>query len=395
MQHKLPEELQKYFNQETVFSGTTLAAVALSHARKRVDPARRNLALAAIFDLVVAAKFYRAVKPENWLWCEHAGYDFYPVLNACPYCILDNRLVQHDGNKPSSGVIGPATSQAIREVFVSHYHLSGNKKVSIFCGAEPADLVIADFNTRNVFVAEVKAAPLFTPPLAVKHSGSFSTVRTLPLKHAQGTLRGMEQQKVFLFLPLANGKHYYWPIPQKGLGDLNWPETAFVEAIKTRPQDFDNYLESWMMLWDVYTRRDTTNPVFWFTGACGLPRNPGEGWPKAGDGKPKGTISDGKTSVGMDRTDDIKKSTFQVLKLGVETRRIDMAGWSLKIGLASNLHAVRHHDEYLHPYADIVWGWSEAASVPEKWFNLYDGILSFSKSHTRDQWLTEITDWTI
>ena len=391
---RLPTELQKYFKDETIFSQETLASVALMHVNKNVSLSKRPLALAAVFDLIVASKFYRAVKPENWLWCEHGGSDFYPILNACPYCILEKRLVQHAGNKPSSGVIGPATSQAIREVLVAYYHLSGNKDLSIFCGAEPADLVIVDYHTKHIFIAEVKAAPLFTPPLAVKHTSSFSTVGTLPFKHSSGILRAMEQQEVFLFLPMSEGKHHFWPIPLKGLGDPNWPESAIIEAIRKCPADFDIYLESWMLLWDSYQCRDTSTPAFWFTGACGLPRDPGEGWPKAGDGKTKGTISDGKTSVGMDRTDDIKKSAFQVLKLGVETRRIGIEGWSLKIGLASNLHAARHYDDYLKPYSDIVWGWSEAASVPDTWFNLYDGILSFSKSHTRDPWLTEISDWT-
>ncbi|MDD4018497.1 MAG: hypothetical protein PHV28_11195 [Kiritimatiellae bacterium] len=394
MKHELPETLSSYFSQETHYSEKTLAAVALSYVREHTDPVDHPLALAAIFDLVVASKFYRDVKPENWLWCEHGGHDFYPILNTCPFCILENRLVQHAGNKPSSGVIGPATSQAIREVFAAHYHFAGSKNISIFCGVEPADLVVVDYQSKNIFIAEVKAAPLFTPPLAVKHSSSFSTGRTLPLKHSIGTLRGMEQQEVCLFLPMAGGKHFSWSIPKNGLGDPSWPESALIEAIKANPSSFHKYLESWKLLWEAYTCRDTTNPAFWFTGACGLPRDPGEGWPKTGDGKPKGTISDGKTSVGMDRTDDIKKSTFQVLKLGVETRQIDLQDWSLKIGLASNLHAVRHYDDYLLPYADIVWGWSEASVSPNKWYNLYDGIVAFSKSHTRDKWLTDITDWT-
>lgn len=95
----------------------------------------------------------------------------------------------------------------------------------------------------------------------------------------------------------------------------------------------------------------------------------------------------------MDRTDDIKKATFQALKLGVENRRKDPSPWKLLIGLASNLHAARHYDGYLRPYEDIIWGWDGVGEDARTLHNLFDGIVSFSRSHMRDPWLVATLDW--
>lgn len=58
-------------------------------------------------------------------------------------------------------------------------------------------------------------------------------------------------------------------------------------------------------------------PTYWFTNSCGQPIPRPDTWPhRAGTGYE--SVSDSKTSVGIDRTDDIKKGTYQILKLGAE-----------------------------------------------------------------------------
>lgn len=390
----LPDSLKDYLQQETAFVPGSLAAVAVEIVHKHQNRIPLGLGLAACFDLVVASKFYRDVKPENWLWCESCGMDFYPLLNACPSCVLDGKPVHHDGNKPGSGTIGPATSAALREILVSHYYLSGRKEMMVFNGTEPVDLALVDSGEKKIFMAEVKASPLFTPPLAIAHTpAAFQTSRAVPLRHSAGTMRNMHEHDVSLFIPKKKGEHFRLNMLRKGLGSSDWPEKAITEAIAKSPQEFLAYISSWTAMWKSYETKDDDDQIFWFTGACGLPRNPGEGWPKDSKGKAKGTISDGKTSVGLDRTDDIKKSTFQVLKLGVESRKLPLGDWGLRIGLASNLHAVRHYAEYLKPIEDVVWGLPKPKRKPKNWFNLFDGIISFSKSHTRDEWIESIVDW--
>jgi hypothetical protein len=395
---KIPEELEKHLQGKTEPEQNpfAIALVQKCLARAEQHDGNLDLALAASFDLLVTSKYFKYVVPENWLWCEHSKYDFYPILNACPACILENRFVFHQGNKPGSGQIGPATAEAFREILAAYFHLTSGDSIQVYNGSEPIDLAIIDIANKSAFIAEVKASPLFTPPLAIEHAAkSFQTVHAAPLRHSVGVVRNMHDVDAFLFFPTAKNESIYAPIPLKGLGSPDWPEKAMATAIQQNTIPLDKYFDSWCSMWEAYELKKSNDSLFWFTGACSLPRNPGEGWPKSAAGKPQGTISDGKTSVGMDRTDDIKKSTFQVLNLGVSSRKGNFDNWKIKIGLASNLHAARHYDSYLAPYQDIVWGWGdhEKSEAPNKWFNLFDGIISFSRSHTRDQWLKQIVSW--
>lgn len=356
---------------------------------------RLDFALAASFDLLVASKYYQYVLPEDWLWCQQCDHDIYTFFNACPFCITEDRFVHHEGRKPSSGQIGPATAEALREILSAYYHLTVGPDVAVHVGTEPIDIAIIDSAKRYVFIAEVKAAPLFIPALAKKHSASsFQTGSQKPLKHSVGIVRGIEQHKYSLVIPTADGSKIFWELDRTGLGESKWGEEAIADAIESGHFDLSAYVKAWSHLWNLYATKSNRDRLFWFTGACGLPRKPGEGWPISADGKPKGTISDGKTSVGMDRTDDIKKSTFQVLKLGVAARQLPIKKWTLGIGLASNLHAARHYEDYLQQYEDIVWGWStEGGKAPKDVFNLFDGVISFSKSHIRDLKLNGLVTW--
>ena len=97
----------------------------------------------------------------------------------------------------------------------------------------------------------------------------------------------------------------------------------------------------------------------------------------------------------MDRTDDIKKAIYQVLKLGAEYKPENDR---IKTAIISNIHAVRHYDEYLQTVRDVIWavdrfssGTKAGALDPETpVYNLFDGILSFTRSDIRDEWIKEI-----
>ena len=99
----------------------------------------------------------------------------------------------------------------------------------------------------------------------------------------------------------------------------------------------------------------------------------------------------------MDRTDDIKKGIYQVLKVGAESKP-QPGRFTVKTALVSNIHAVRHYKEYLTSLEDIIWTIDESGQArkagdlpPEtKVFNLFDGIISFTGSHIRDTWLEQI-----
>lgn len=397
MYSDLPPDLNHLILARTDASSSRLALllVAKSIQASRQSGVALDIALAASFDLLVASKYYQYVLPEGWLWCQHCDHDIYTFFNACPYCITEERFVHHIGCKPTSGQIGPATAEALREILSAYYHQTAGSSVAVHTGSEPIDIAIVDTVSRYVFIAEVKAAPLFIPALARKHTAQgLQTTEQKPLRHSVGIVRAMDQHSYSLVIPAPDGINLFWKLQTTGLGWASWGQEAIANAIETGSFDFAAYVRTWSHLWQLYTTKNNRDKLFWFTGACGLPRRPGEGWPVAADGKPKGTISDGKTSVGMDRTDDIKKSTFQVLKLGIEARRLPMKTWTLGIGLASNLHAARHYEDYLKQYEEIVWGWSKHGGQSPKYvFNLFDGIISFSQSNIRDQKLTTLVTW--
>ena len=104
----------------------------------------------------------------------------------------------------------------------------------------------------------------------------------------------------------------------------------------------------------------------------------------------------------MDRTDDIKKGIYQVLKVGVESKPTE-SDLKVKTALISNIHAVRHYNEYLASLKDIVWAIDKteeangkkinqvkkATDLPPDTdiYNLYDGIITFTNPHIRDEWI--------
>jgi hypothetical protein len=93
-----------------------------------------------------------------------------------------------------------------------------------------------------------------------------------------------------------------------------------------------------------------------------------------------------------------EKGIYQVLKLGAEFKTKYA---NVRTAVVSNLPAVRHYDEYLLPLRDIVWavsgetGVSEIGDLPSDTpvYNLFDGIISLTRSEMRDEWLGEVMSW--
>ena len=112
------------------------------------------------------------------------------------------------------------------------------------------------------------------------------------------------------------------------------------------------HLQIWMMAQENNKNKNRQNKHYYLTNACGAP--PAEakknyGWPQ------KEVISDGKTSAGMDRTDDIKKGIYQTLKIGVKHKQHAQ----YRTAIISNLPAYRHGVDYVEPLVPILWGFEE------------------------------------
>ncbi len=101
----------------------------------------------------------------------------------------------------------------------------------------------------------------------------------------------------------------------------------------------------------------------------------------------------------MDRTDDLKKATYQSLKIGAEGN--PSANYHYRVGIISNIHAVRHYEAYLTSIQDIVWARNKdesaktAVDLPPDTplFNLFDGIIALTQTTARDRWIKDIFDF--
>lgn len=319
----------------------------------------------------------------------------YAYTNACPRCLGNGEFVFTKANKPESGQIGMITTEILCEMLVAVSKHNG-RNVEIYKASEPVDVLIYEPSRKLMVVAEVKAAPLLTVPIGCACEQITEELDGILItsNHCLSDNPFVHNTDLFLFFPktlLHSEKKYNL--------NIDWQcEAPFFKAISdlinTYPNFLNHYFSFWKEAFDAYSLKERTNPVFWLTNACGLPTPRPDTWPKRRSGGYE-TISDAKTSVGMDRTDDIKKGIYQVLKLGAEFKPKYS---NLKTALISNIHAVRHHDEYLQSIKDIIWTIDETRKI-KSWsempqdtplYNLFDGIVAFTKSDIRDNQLSSL-----
>lgn len=360
---------------------------------------QRPFALGAAFDLLVAVEYYGTVAHTGWLYCQRTNpLLLYPYTNTCPHCVLDGNFVFHKANKPRSGSIGAATSRLLGR-FIESLLQRKNVPVQTLRGREPVDAIFIDRTTKpvTIFFVEVKASPLVTLPLAAKTQQMISEEQDDVLMHRHTDLTALFGTDLFLFLPSVNDSGSPWHGSLYLLGskqdadDRHWAYRGLNDLLE-HETFFQNYLAFWQQTLRTYENRDSGLPIYWLTNGCGQPNPRPDDWPRR-SGTGYESISDGKTSVGMDRTDDIKKATYQVIKLGAQGK--PTMRYSYKIGIVSNIHAIRHFDEYLDALKDIIWTRdttgevTHAASLPPETelYNLFDGIVTLTKTLARDHWV--------
>lgn len=348
----------------------------------------RRLALGAAFDLVVASTYYGAITSTGWLQCTSSDpVAFYPYTNTCPHCLFDGRFEYHKANKPKSGIIGESTSRLLGVFFQKIFQKQG-VTLHVIRGGEPIDIIFVDEQTQpiTVFCAEVKSSPLVTLPLSTWLRPNSLGHQKLEIRHLNTPLN--------LFVPYQSnpdhwtGTHFHLGVKQNAQ-DTEWAFRGLISLLDD-PAFFKTYFIFWQDAFSNYTQRKA-HPTYWLVNGCGQPIPRPTDWPKR-SGTGYETVSDGKSSVGMDRTDDIKKATYQVLRLGVMGKF--NSSYTCKVGIVSNIHAARHFEEYLAPLINLVWtthvdrNKSQPpinAQIPL--FNLFDGLVSLTQTTTQDEWV--------
>ncbi len=373
---------------------------------------KRGILLAAAFDLLVSAEYYGNVNQVNWCYCpslNHPPKIYYPYTNTCPYCVLNNEFQYHLANKPASGNIGAATAKLLALFFKALFAHHG-RLIEVLKGAEPVDTVFLDNKSipKVAFYAEVKSAPLLTLPLVTAYEQLTTTGEkgSVPLLEHQPATTILHLSEIAVFVPVQDlrpksGWSYksYFIGRKKDSKDINWAYRGILNLLKTDQCFWQDYINFWLIAYDSYAIKNNQVP-FWFTNACGAPSPRPEHWRRRASGGGYESISDSKSSVGVDRTDDIKKGIYQVLKLGVDSKPLQ-DDYQVLTGIVSNIHAIRHFDEYLANFQDVIWTRDKSGKATyaidlqseTPLFNLFDGLIALTQTISRHPWIATVFDF--
>ncbi len=373
----------------------------------RLTSTSLGLSLAAAFDLIVAAEYYTKVANKGWLYCPVSDYPLliYPYTNACARCLLKGSFFFHRANKLPSGTIGKTTSRLLC-IFLNRLFTINARNLKIYNGAEPVDVIIHDEAESVVLLAEVKAAPLTTLALAVPvevQTELEDDGEPVPCSHSATDNSFLTSSNLHILIPNLQDKAWNYELISLGVkgssSSSTWAYEQISRVFSNDNQLFNRYFQFWTVAYSAYNKtargRETLpEPVYWLTNACGQPIPRPLDWPIRKSEKGYESVSDSKSSVGMDRTDDIKKGIYQVLKIAAAGKP-KQSQFKVKTALLSNIHAVRHYNDYLLELQDIVWTLDEtgkakkAADLPpdRNIYNLFDGIITFTHSHVRDEWI--------
>lgn len=218
---------------------------------------------------------------------------------------------------------------------------------------------------------------------------------TLPL--AIDTTTWFHQQDIAILLPFFADEHWqftrYWLGRKSTPSERTWAYNGLL-ALLDETDFFNHYFQFWQAAFVAYSERQPS-PIYWLTNGCGQPIPRPTDWPNRGSGSGYETVSDSKTSVGLDRTDDIKKAVYQVLKLGVMCKPCHT--YQVKVGILSNIHAARHYDEYVAPLSDMVWATTRQIDLQQASdldpmtpiFRVLDGLIALTKTSTHDKWIRD------
>lgn len=381
-----------------------LVDLLIDQCYKQADIQKNDVGvfLASAFDLLISAEYYGSISHTGWLYCpDKEPRLFFHFTNCCPRHVLSEQFFFHPSNKPTSGKIGTATSRLLL-LFIKGIFKRKNLKEEILKGTEPVDAIIVNRESKKILFAEIKASPLLTLSISSKTQKITDEVEgeIVHSEHTTTINSNLYQTPIDLLIPkFENGKWIatYFPIGQrKDEKDFFWAFRGIISLIKGNDEFFRIYSAYWNASLKSYHPK-LNKDIFWLTNACGTPSPIPTGWQKRRVGSGYESVSDSKTSVGMDRTDDIKKGIYQVLKLGSEGKPTSK-NWDYKVGIVSNIHPARHFDDYLQSLKDIVWTNDESGRAKQvkdlpsdqKIFNLFDGIIALTKTYSRDEWIDKI-----
>ncbi len=364
-------------------------------AISRIPP---GLALAAIFDLVVNAVYASSVTDSGWVYClgiegKQEPVHYYAFVAACPRCTMQGKPIYAQPHKPKSDTIGRATSTTLALIFRHVMATLNSSYVVARPTSSSGDVDMYICGIDLVALAEIKASPLISYPLAVllaqpmtDEDAQTHEQRLLP-NHEEVHRVVSEAKTILLYLP-----HYSVSGTSDGMYiDLGpkdnsaWPFPALVSWVG-QPENLSHLILAWLELLNSYTSslrlRRQRPAAFFLTHGCGSP------------------ISDSKNAPGLDRTDDLKKGTYQVLKYGAYYG-MESDERVVKAMLVGNIHSIAHYAGYMEKLEDVVWTKSyllypiseqEVGAKKRDIFWLYDAVICFTQTMGNNETLKKLFD---
>ncbi len=382
-------------------SSILVNAFLTSYQKLCQSPDTRNtyppdIALPALFDLVMSAKYAeKMVADGGWTYCigqagslvqdEPALY--FPFLKTCPRCSVKYGVIPNvKSNKPGSDTIGEIASDA---ALLSLSEVIRRIAPSVKIGKSKdrqGDVDAIIYDETMIALLEIKSSPLVIYPLEVRLSHPMTEVYegiSGPKHNHSVATASLDTYELSLYIP-----HIDLHIPLGKRYTENWPYAELAEFVSS-PQNIVKIITLWKELYDLYAERGQRKPIDhrkWLMCGCGSP------------------VDDSKNAPGMDRTDDLKKGTYQVLKYGTYYKE-KCPRRRMRAVLSSNLLALRGFDRYLAEVQDVIWtkdkysitlGDSATSSGIKAFhsndiFNLYDALICLTRSIYRDEHLHEIS----
>jgi len=297
------------------------------------------------FDVIMSAAYIDATSgvERSIESCESISNGFNShigFINLCSPCYISKNIwIYQKAVKPQSGALGKLSSEVILRFIEKLSNKINNVKA--IGGTEAADAILSHQSGMTI-LAEVKSAPLLTYPFVFNIPQTCIKGNHEKVVITNSQLRSCESGMYF---------HNVGTINLGKVGDVLWPFKPIVDFIlDTNNQTFINKcVDEWISARKAYTIKDRNNKMYYLANACGSPpliAKERDGWPK------NESISDSKTSAGMDRTDDIKKGIYQSIKIGTSIKNNP----NVKTAIISNLPAYRHGDYYVYPFENMFWG---------------------------------------
>ena len=360
-----------------------------SSDRKDYPP---NIALAALFDLAVSAKYAeRLVADGGWTYCvgdklSDGSSLYFCYLRTCPRCSVRKGIKPKViSNKPGSDTIGEICEDVTYEILSEVIRVNSPTTKIGKNQDRQGDVDFVFYHANMLVFGETKSSPLVIYPLEVRLDKMLTEVRNGQRlgkrDHTQATVN-IDRTEIFMYIPHKNIR-----ISLGSAKTSQWPYEKLIQYVKI-PENVAEIIAAWKELYEVYVAnllRGKTDPRKWITCGCG------------------GGVDDSKNKPGMDRTDDIKKGTYQSLKFGTYYKEKDPQR-RVRSAIASNFFPLRTFDRYLSEMTDVIWTkekYSRTSIIPDRdnflafskrdIFYLYDAIICFTESIYMDNHLREIT----